>query len=136
MEVQSIEIVALVNITFEFVHFVNTFWGVFATVSIALLGWIFTSTKPWGIIQRLSLSISYLTIAAINCLAQLRFNGLINAALLDINCAAKNVSNIPHLAKQLDSVSTLPTPAVVLIYVFISAAIVTIVLRHNKLSSK
>lgn len=116
----------LSDILFEFIKFTNTFWGVYATVTIALLGWVFSSEKPWSHIQKLSISVSYASVISINCLAQVRFNRLIDATLFDLNKLLTHVDNIPNLKAQLLSIPKISENIIVSVYILIAVAVIYI----------
>lgn len=122
----------LSRLIFEFVKFTNTFWGVYATVTIALLGWVFGSKMPWSYTQRVSISIAYISISIINCLAQIRFSRLIDATLQDMNFLLKDVECIPNLKAQLLAIQTIPENGIVFIYTIIAFAVIYILFSQNK----
>ncbi|MDO6705509.1 hypothetical protein [Photobacterium sp. 1_MG-2023] len=132
MTPEAISALELTRIALEFVRFTNTFWGVIATVTIALLGWVFGSNKKWVFIQRVATSVAYGLIACINCLAQLRFNDLINASIADLKAMSASHPEIANLHAQLTHLGTLEDWVIVLIYAVIATAVIVITLRQNQ----
>ena len=121
----------LTSVLFEFVKFTNTFWGVYATVTIALLGWVFSSEKEWGKTQKFSLSTAYALIATINCLAQIRFSNLISATLLDLSALLAKKEGVSNLRIEIENIPTIPVPLLILIYLIITSVVIYLTMSHN-----
>lgn len=112
------------DLVLELVRMVNTLWGVYATVTLALLGWIFGSRQKWLWQQRLALSIAFGAVATINCLSQLRFNDLVAAAVYDLKGLLQAEKELPALPKAIEEVTLLPAEALVTTYVLVTLGVV------------
>lgn len=123
----------LFHLVFEMVGFVNTFWGVYATATIALLGWLFSSKYIWPRQQRIAITVAYALVVGINCAAQCRFNLLLCAAVTELNSAiAKDPILQNAFSKATRNVWLLPTPALVVIHVVIDLAVIYLIwIQHQ-----
>lgn len=127
----------LFHLVFEMVGFVNTFWGVYATVTIALLGWLFSSKHIWPRQQKIAITVAYALIVGINCAAQCRFNILLRAAATELNSA---IAQDPILKnafyKATGNTWLLPVEALLGIHVVVDLAVIYLIwIQHRFLQS-
>lgn len=125
----------LSDLLFQFVGMVNTFWGVYATLTIALIGWVFESKRSWPWQQRAAIAIAYCFGVVINCLAQLRLNGLIRATLSDLKAAMKLRTDMPNLNAEIDQIPTLSPCALVCVYLLVGATLIYLIWNQNRFHS-
>lgn len=118
----------LFHLVFEMVGFVNTFWGVYATVTIALLGWLFSSKYVWPREQRIAITVAYALIVGINCAAQCRFNVLLRAAATELSSAiAKDPALTQTFRDTVRHTWLLPTEALLVIHVVVDLAVIYLI---------
>jgi hypothetical protein len=123
----------LLSLVFEMVGFVNTFWGVYATATIALLGWLFASKQAWPRQQKIAITVAYGLTVAINCAAQYRFNLLLRAAVTELNSALASDPKITDAFRDaVRSIPLLPPGALLTIHLVVDLAVIYLIwIQHR-----
>ena len=93
VQVMTDEIKDILNVVFKLADWVNTFWGAYAALNIALVGWLMSSKKPWHWKQKLLVTGGYIVIMVFNFYAQYRTNRLLGAALDELKAAVEASSH-------------------------------------------
>jgi hypothetical protein len=119
----------IVDSVFKLVSLINTFWTAYATVTIALLGWLFSSKSPWPRQQRLVISIAYGLVAALNCLAHYRINRALN---LVVNELTTHKDLTPNLQQAFSVAEQMPAWILMLIHVSVDVAVISLIWLQDR----
>jgi hypothetical protein len=115
----------IIELAFKLVGLVNTFWAAYATVTVALLGWLFSGKGDWPWPQKLAIAVAYGLIVGINCAAHYRINGLLSAVIKELH----NRPDLPEgLRLALSRVKPPPALILMMIHLVVSAAVIFLIL--------
>lgn len=119
----------IVEIVFKLVGLINTFWAAYATVTIALLGWLFSSKSPWPRQQRLAISVTYGLMAGINCLAHYRINLSLGAVVNEL-ITSGNLS--PGLREAISIAKPLPAWILMAVHLIVDVAVISLIWLQDR----